>query len=163
MGDGWFHEIKYDGYRLFARREAAGIRLLTRNGYDWTLRYPLIRQPVEALRCRSCLIDGEAVACDDGGVLIGYCTGKRDSETTDALIRDLRARVIGAPEISTDGLHHYKPAIRDAFRGRAAHGVVTKTYSVTHLNVNEASRISERGGEAVSGPRPLSHLSGAGA
>jgi IS1 family transposase len=48
--------------------------------------------------------------------------------------------VIGAPEISTDGFHPYKPAIRDAFGGRAAHGTVTKTYSVTHLNVNEASR-----------------------
>jgi hypothetical protein len=48
--------------------------------------------------------------------------------------------VIGAPEISTDGLHYYKPAIRDAFGSRAVHGVVQKTYSVTHLNVNEASR-----------------------
>ena len=48
--------------------------------------------------------------------------------------------MIGAPEISTDGLHSYRPAIRDAFGGRAAHGVINKTYSVTHLNVNEASR-----------------------
>lgn len=48
--------------------------------------------------------------------------------------------MIGAPEISTDGLHFYRPAIRDAFAGRAAHGVVRKTYSVTHLAVKEASR-----------------------
>lgn len=72
--------------------------------------------------------------------IIGYRTGKRTTETTDDFIQDLRARVIGAPEISTDGLHFYKNAIRDAFAGRAAHGVVQKTYSVTHLNVNEASR-----------------------
>jgi IS1 family transposase len=44
------------------------------------------------------------------------------------------------PEISTDGLHYYKPAIRDAFGKGVAHGVIQKTYSVTHLNVNEASR-----------------------
>lgn len=44
------------------------------------------------------------------------------------------------PEISTDGLHYYKPAIRDAFGKNVPHGVIQKTYSVTHLNVNEASR-----------------------
>jgi IS1 family transposase len=72
--------------------------------------------------------------------IIGYRTGKRDSATTDDFIQDLRGRVIGAPEISTDGLHYYKNAIRDAFGKRASHGVLQKTYSVTHLNVNEASR-----------------------
>ena len=48
--------------------------------------------------------------------------------------------MIGSPEISTDGLHYYRPAIRDAFGGKATHGVINKTYSVTHLNVTEASR-----------------------
>ena len=37
-------------------------------------------------------------------------------------------------------LHLYKSAIRDAFGKRATHGVINKTYSVTHLNVTEASR-----------------------
>jgi IS1 family transposase len=72
--------------------------------------------------------------------IIGYRTGKRDDVTTDDFIQDLRARVIGAPEISTDGFRPYTRAIRDAFGSRASHGVVKKTYSVTHLNVNEASR-----------------------
>jgi IS1 family transposase len=72
--------------------------------------------------------------------IIGYHTGKRDGATTDDFIQDLRQRVIGAPEISTDGLRYYKPAIRDAFGTRVAHGVIQKTYSVTHLNVTEASR-----------------------
>jgi bifunctional non-homologous end joining protein LigD len=39
-GRGWFHEIKLDGFRLMARRDAAGVRLLTRNGMDWSARYP---------------------------------------------------------------------------------------------------------------------------
>lgn len=72
--------------------------------------------------------------------IIGYRTGKRTTETTDDFIQDLRQRVIGAPEISTDGLHYYRPAIRDAFGGKASHGVINKTYSVTHLAVTEASR-----------------------
>jgi IS1 family transposase len=72
--------------------------------------------------------------------ILAYRTGKRDGATTDDFIQDLRQRVIGAPEISTDGLHYYRPAIRDAFGKRATHGVINKTYSVTHLNVTEASR-----------------------
>ena len=72
--------------------------------------------------------------------IIGYLTGKRTTETTDQFIQDLRQRVIGVPEISTDGLHFYKNAIRDAFGKNVAHGVINKTYSVTHLAVTEASR-----------------------
>src|SRR5262249_54531990 len=64
-GPGWAHEIKHDGFRLMVRRDPAGIRLLTRNGHDWSDRYPLIAAAVGALRVRSCLIDGEAVACGD--------------------------------------------------------------------------------------------------
>ena len=39
-GPGWIHEIKHDGFRLMARRDVAGVRLLTRNGLDWSSRYP---------------------------------------------------------------------------------------------------------------------------
>jgi bifunctional non-homologous end joining protein LigD len=67
-GADWIHEIKVDGFRLLARRDAAGVRLLTRRGFDWTARYPSIAVAVEALACRSCLIDGEVVICGDDGV-----------------------------------------------------------------------------------------------
>jgi bifunctional non-homologous end joining protein LigD len=69
-GPDWVHEIKHDGYRLMARRDPVGIRLLTRNGHDWAPRYPLILEAVNALKVRSCLIDGEAVACDDNGLAV---------------------------------------------------------------------------------------------
>ena len=69
-GPGWIHEITHDGFRLMARRGAADVRLLSRNGHDWSPRYSLIVEPVAALRVRSCLIDGEAVACDDNGVAV---------------------------------------------------------------------------------------------
>jgi bifunctional non-homologous end joining protein LigD len=67
-GAGWVHEIKHDGFRLMVRRDSAGVWLLTRRGNDWTQRYPLIAATVEALRVRSCLIDGEAVAWGDDGL-----------------------------------------------------------------------------------------------
>jgi bifunctional non-homologous end joining protein LigD len=52
VGEAWLHEIKHDGFRLMVLRDAAVVRLLTRNGHDWTRRYPLIRRAVEALRVR---------------------------------------------------------------------------------------------------------------
>jgi bifunctional non-homologous end joining protein LigD len=68
LGPGWIHEIKFDGFRLMARRQGGRVRLLTRRGYDWTNRFRLIADAVASLRCSSCLIDGEVVACDDRGV-----------------------------------------------------------------------------------------------
>src|SRR3954451_23227874 len=67
-GSNWMHEIKHDGYRLMARRDPMGIRLITRRGNDWTNRYPLIVEAVNHLKVRSCLIDGEAVCCDERGL-----------------------------------------------------------------------------------------------
>ena len=69
-GPDWIHQIKHDGYRLMARRDSVGIRLLTRNGHDWSPHYPLIREAVNRLKVRSCLIDGEAVACDENGLAV---------------------------------------------------------------------------------------------
>ena len=53
---------------MMVRRDPAGVRLLTRNGYDWTGRFPRIAAAAEMLRARSFLIDGEAVACDGDGL-----------------------------------------------------------------------------------------------
>jgi bifunctional non-homologous end joining protein LigD len=60
-GDGWLHEIKHDGFRLLAYRGGDRVRLFTRNGNDWSSRYPLVLATMHGLRTRSCLIDGELV------------------------------------------------------------------------------------------------------
>jgi bifunctional non-homologous end joining protein LigD len=65
---GWIHEIKHRDHRVMARRSSAGVRLFTRNGLDWSERYPAITMAVGVLRCRSCLIDGQAVACNEDEV-----------------------------------------------------------------------------------------------
>jgi ATP-dependent DNA ligase len=54
----WVHEIK-DGER---------VTLYSRPGNDFTRRFPPIARALTNLRCRSCIIDGEAVICDDNGV-----------------------------------------------------------------------------------------------
>jgi bifunctional non-homologous end joining protein LigD len=67
-GAQWIHEIKHDGYRMIVRKKDDRVRLFTRRGYDWTDRYPFIRNAVAALRATSAVVDGEAVCCDDAGV-----------------------------------------------------------------------------------------------
>jgi len=69
-GPDWLHEIKHDGFRILARRDAAGVRLITRNGNDFTKRFPLVVAAVATLPVRSCLIDGEAIVSDDSGLAV---------------------------------------------------------------------------------------------
>src|SRR5215831_14596180 len=67
-GSQWLHEIKHDGFRIIARKTGRQVRLYSRPGNDLTRRFPLIVETLARLRSRSCIIDGEAVACDDNGV-----------------------------------------------------------------------------------------------
>jgi bifunctional non-homologous end joining protein LigD len=67
-GSQWLHEIKHDGFRVIARKKGAQVRLYSRPGNDPTYRFPLIVETLKRLRSRSCIIDGEAVACDENGV-----------------------------------------------------------------------------------------------
>jgi bifunctional non-homologous end joining protein LigD len=69
-GPGWLHEIKHDGIRIFARRDRAGVRLITRHGNDFTSRFPLAVAAVAALPGRSFLIDGEAIVTNGDGVAV---------------------------------------------------------------------------------------------
>src|SRR5260370_19043497 len=67
-GEAWLHEIKHDGFRVSARKDGAKVGLYSRPGNDLTYRFPLIVESVARLRPRSCINDGEAVACDDSGM-----------------------------------------------------------------------------------------------
>src|SRR5207247_4132560 len=69
-GPGWLHEIKHDGFRILARRDSAGARLITRAGNDFSSRFPFIAMAVGKLPVRSCLIDGEAIVCDENGLAV---------------------------------------------------------------------------------------------
>lgn len=69
-GPGWIHEIKHDGFRILARLDPKGVRLITRNGKDLTSRFPFVAMAVAALPATSCLIDGEAIMCDETGLAV---------------------------------------------------------------------------------------------
>jgi bifunctional non-homologous end joining protein LigD len=59
-GPGWIHEIKHDGFRILAERNARGVTLHSRKGYDFADRFPLAAAAIAKLPVRSRLIDGEA-------------------------------------------------------------------------------------------------------
>lgn len=69
-GPGWIHEIKHDGFRIMARRDGDGGRLITRNGNDFSRRFPFIAQTVATLPVRSCLVDGEAIVTNEAGLAV---------------------------------------------------------------------------------------------
>ncbi|HEV8530620.1 MAG TPA: DNA ligase D [Methylomirabilota bacterium] len=66
-GDAWLHEMKYDGYRILARLDHGRVRLLSRNGRDWTEKFPSIAEAVGHLLAERAMLDGEiAVLHPDG-------------------------------------------------------------------------------------------------
>ncbi len=67
-GEGWLHEIKYDGYRTLVFIDGGKVRLVTRNGHDWTSRYGALAKAFEKLPCTNAILDGEVVVQDPRGV-----------------------------------------------------------------------------------------------
>ncbi|MER9603762.1 ATP-dependent DNA ligase [Mesorhizobium sp. M0243] len=68
QGDEWLHEIKFDGYRTQIIKDENGIRLFTKNGYDWTGRYIELAGEAEAIEAESFIIDGEAITVNEAGL-----------------------------------------------------------------------------------------------
>ena len=66
-GDDWLHEVKYDGYRMVCRIDGGAVKILSRNGKDWTGALPAIAKAVGRLRLKSGWIDGEVAALDAQG------------------------------------------------------------------------------------------------
>jgi bifunctional non-homologous end joining protein LigD len=67
-GELWLHEIKHDGFPVIARKEDRRVKLYSRPGNDLTDRFSLIVEALAKVRSRSCIIDGEAVACGGDGI-----------------------------------------------------------------------------------------------
>jgi bifunctional non-homologous end joining protein LigD len=63
----WVYEVKFDGYRILARIEHGQVRLLTRNGLDWTAKMQPLAKALASLGIDSAWLDGEAVVIDDEG------------------------------------------------------------------------------------------------
>jgi bifunctional non-homologous end joining protein LigD len=65
----WLYEIKFDGYRMLARVGGArDVRMVTRNGNDWTTRFPALHRELIARRLPPGWYDGEIVLLDARGL-----------------------------------------------------------------------------------------------
>ena len=83
-GDGWLHEIKYDGYRMHARIDGRDIKLLTRTGLDWSHRYRRTIEALGSLKVKSAYLDGELCALNGDGVPVFQ--PRMDEGRTDQLV-----------------------------------------------------------------------------
>jgi ATP-dependent DNA ligase len=89
-GGDWLHEIKHDGIRIIARKIDRRIKLYSRPGNDLTRRFPLIVEALAGLSARTCILDGEAVACgQDGIALFDLVRNWRNGETAFLFAFDL--------------------------------------------------------------------------
>ncbi|HEY0711754.1 MAG TPA: DNA ligase D, partial [Polyangia bacterium] len=67
-GGDWLHEMKFDGFRILARKDGAKVQLLTRTGQDWTARFAAVAEAVAALPAKRALIDGEVAVILPTGI-----------------------------------------------------------------------------------------------
>jgi ATP-dependent DNA ligase len=122
----WIHEVKHDGYRLIVQREGKRVRLFTRNGHDWSGRYPLITEAALHNSNSSFVIDGEAVLLGVDGLsdFNGLHSRKHDDEVQlyafDMLVSDgddlrklpLTMRKTNLPAIGAAGRRHLPVRLR---------------------------------------------------
>jgi bifunctional non-homologous end joining protein LigD len=64
---GWLFELKLDGYRLLASKRGNDIKLVTRNGNDYTEVFPEIARAIRAIPLDNFIIDGEVVVTNEEG------------------------------------------------------------------------------------------------
>lgn len=67
QGASWVHEIKFDGYRIQARKGADKVELLTRKGLDWTNKFGPLADAFKGIAAHSAVIDGELVVEEENG------------------------------------------------------------------------------------------------
>lgn len=66
-GDGWLHEVKFDGYRTQLHVDAGTAKSFSKGGHNWTSKYPQIVAAAAQLRCTSAILDGEVYLPDASG------------------------------------------------------------------------------------------------
>jgi bifunctional non-homologous end joining protein LigD len=66
-GEQWLHELKFDGYRMLCHLRGGKARFWSRNGKDWTEKFPNLSAAVKAIPVDSAILDGEVVIVDKAG------------------------------------------------------------------------------------------------
>jgi bifunctional non-homologous end joining protein LigD len=118
--DSYVHEIKHDGLRVIARKIGSEVTLYGRSGDDLTQRFPLIVGAIAGLGARSCIIDGEAVACGDDGIAC-FDLIRRSETNESAFMWAFDLIEVNGADLRRDPLEARKAALR-VMLGRASMG-----------------------------------------
>jgi ATP-dependent DNA ligase len=139
------------------------VRLITRNGSDFTDRFPFIAMALKSLPVRSCLIDGEAIVCNENGLAVFELIRGHSSKTSAVLCafdlleldgRDLRRRPIEEQKSLLAKLLHDPNLSLDVAMKKSAI-VLNQLYETTARSslaslASSAARASCRSGSALS-------------
>ena len=170
-GPDWLYEIKYDGYRLELAVGGEAAKLYTRSGLDWTAKFSGLAAEAARLKCRSALIDGEAVVFDAKGLsdfpgLVAALESHRPASVVyiafDLLAldgKDLRSRPLEERKaalktlIGGDGAHiryaeHFEGGGRAIFDGAVAagaEGVIAKDRKAPYVGRRSHAFVKVKG------------------
>jgi bifunctional non-homologous end joining protein LigD len=168
-GDDWLHELKFDGYRSLVFIENGKVRLVSRNGNDWTARFQAVADALQLLPVTNAILDGEVVALDDGGLSnfqrlqnqmkrgddaslveylfdMPYCEGYDLTQTPLVERKEALARLVLSANPKNDGTIRYSDHIRghgdDVLHHacrQAMEGVICKRADGTYQQSRSAS------------------------
>ncbi|MDF2941049.1 MAG: ligD [Gammaproteobacteria bacterium] len=65
---GWSYEIKFDGIRVLCFIHEGEASLITRNGKDWSKKFPAVAKAAAHFKLKNAILDGELVALDKNGI-----------------------------------------------------------------------------------------------
>ncbi|WP_124553356.1 DNA ligase D [Methylophilus methylotrophus] len=66
-GEQWLSELKYDGYRALTQIHQGKVKMFSRNGHDWSAKWPALVKALSAVPAGSAWLDGEVVAIQADG------------------------------------------------------------------------------------------------
>ena len=135
-GPGWIHEIKHDGFRILARREGARVRLITRAGNDFSWRFPRIAEAVAHLPVRSCIIDGEAIVCDENG-LADFELVRRQRTAVDAILCAFDLLELDGEDLRRQPIEERKRLLAELAAGAPAGVVLNEVFQMDGAKVYE--------------------------
>jgi bifunctional non-homologous end joining protein LigD len=142
-GEGWGHEIKFDGYRVQLRVENGKATLKTRKGLDWTDKFGAIAK--EASTLSDALIDGEIVALDHNGApdFSTLQAAISDGKTDNLIFYAFDLLFAGGDDLRHLPLHERKARLKELLEARRKTGSKPKAGSIRYVEHFES------GGEAI--------------
>lgn len=146
-GDDWQHEVKFDGYRCLVALGKGGARLYTRNGNDWTDRFGALCDAVEAIPCRSALIDGEVIAGGEGGDFSALQAALKEGGDLSFYAFDLLA--LDGDDLTNKPLSDRRQALEDLLDTLPPRGPVRLSPVIEAAGQDALDAMCRMGGEGI--------------